>query len=193
MPGTGRGRKRGGLKRAGRPPAPVTTTAPAWAWVLGTWFGSGLSPLAPGSAGTAASLPLLWLLSRLPAGPWPAWDPWPLAAALLLFLPAVAASSHVERAIGRHDPGAVVVDETLGTLLTVAFLPAAALGHWQAYVAAFFLFRLLDVWKPGPVGRSQALPRGWGIVMDDVLAGLLGGALLAAAVWAWPWTLGLAA
>ena len=193
MPGTGRGRKRGSLKRARRAPArPVDVPAPTWAWVLGTWFGSGLSPLAPGSAGTAASLPLLWLLAKLP-GPWPAWNPWPLVATGLLFLPAVAAASHVERAIGRHDPGAVVVDETLGTLLTMAFLPATALGHWQAYAWAFFLFRLLDVWKPGLIGRSQALPRGWGIVVDDVLAGLLGGALLALADWAWPGLLGLAA
>ena len=87
----------------------------------------------------------------------------------------------------------VVVDETLGTLLTLGFLPAAAFGHWQAYAIAFFLFRLLDVWKPGLIGRSQELPRGWGIVVDDVLAGLLGGALLAVAGHAWPALLGLSA
>jgi phosphatidylglycerophosphatase A len=72
----------------------------------------------------------------------------------------------------------VVVDETVGTLLTLAFLPATALFSPWAYVAAFLLFRVLDVWKPGLIGHSQALPRGWGIVADDALAGFLGGALL---------------
>jgi phosphatidylglycerophosphatase A len=119
------------------------------------------------------------------------WSPWCLLASLLLFYPAVAAATHVEDALGRHDPGPVVVDETLGTLLTLAFLPAAAFQHWQAYAIAFFLFRLLDVWKPGLIGKSQVLPRGWGICIDDVLAGLLGGALLGAAAWAWPALLGL--
>lgn len=157
--------------------------APAWAWVLGSWFGSGFSPFAPGTAGTAATLPLCWALGRLPA--WGAWQAGPLAASLLLFLPSVAAATRLEKAVGKHDPGVVVVDETLGTLLTMAFLPAAAFGRWQAYAAAFLLFRLLDVWKPGPVDRVQALPRGWGIVMDDVLAGLIGGALLGLVWHAW--------
>jgi phosphatidylglycerophosphatase A len=156
--------------------------APAWAWVLGTWFGSGLSPVVPGTAGTAASLPLAWALGVfLPA--WGAWSPWCLAAGLLLFYPAVLAAGRVEDAIGKHDPGAVVVDETLGTLLTMAFLPASAFLHWPAYGAAFFVFRALDIWKPGVIGRSQDLPGGWGIVVDDVLAGLLGGALLGLVWW----------
>jgi phosphatidylglycerophosphatase A len=135
------------------------------------------------------------LLAQLPGlpAPWAAWNPWCLAATLALFYPAVAAATLVERAVGRHDPGVVVVDETLGTLLTLAFIPAAALRHWQAYAIAFFLFRLLDVWKPGVIGKSQSLPRGWGIVIDDVLAGVAGGALLAGAAALWPALLGLGA
>lgn len=170
------------------PSAKAPHRAPAWAWTLGTWFGSGLSPLAPGTAGTAVTLPLAYFCSLLPSiGP---WDPWCLIAAIILFYPAVLAATHIELALGKHDPGAVVVDESLGTLLTLAFVPAAALRHWPVYAAAFFLFRLLDIWKPGLIGQSQALPKGWGIVIDDVLAGLLGGALLAAACWSAPalWT-----
>jgi phosphatidylglycerophosphatase A len=168
------------------PPAPrhvpAAKRAPAWAWILGTWFGSGLSPIVPGTAGTAASLPLAWVLGALlPLRG--AWSPWCLVASLLLFYPAVLAAGRVELALGKHDPGAVVVDETLGTLLTMAFLPASAFHQWQAYVAAFFLFRILDVWKPGVIGRSQSLAGGWGIVIDDVLAGLLGGALLGLLWW----------
>lgn len=157
---------------------PASQKAPVWAWVLGTWFGSGWSPFAPGTAGTAASLPLAWALGALLPAAWGGWSPWCLLASLLLFYPAVLAATHVEAALGVHDPGPVVVDETLGTLLTMAFLPSAAYHSWQAYVAAFFLFRFFDVWKPGVIGRSQALPQGWGIVVDDVLAGLLGGVIL---------------
>lgn len=154
--------------------------APAWAWALASWFGSGFSPFASGTAGTVASLPLVWALAQLPS---PAsLNPWLLGASALLLYPAVLSATAVERALGKHDPGVVVVDETLGTLLTMAFLPATALHDWRAYAAAFFLFRLLDIWKPGFIGRSQSLREGWGIVMDDVLAGLVGGALLGA-VW----------
>jgi len=169
------------VRRAGRRrkalSAPAREPAGSLAWVLGTWFGSGFAPLASGTAGTAASMPLVVLLGwGLPG--WRAWSPWCLAASLLLFYPAVWAASRIEVELGIHDPGKVVVDETLGTLLTFAFLPEAAYHHLWVYGAGFFLFRLLDVWKPGLIGQSQALPRGWGIVTDDVLAGLLGGALM---------------
>jgi phosphatidylglycerophosphatase A len=168
------------VRKAKTPQAPARPKASLGAWVLATWFGSGLSPWAPGTAGTAASLPLVALLGFcLPA--WGGWNPWCLIVTLLLFYPAVMAASAVEAQLGRHDPGAVVVDETLGTLLTCAFVPAAAFHSPWLYVIAFFLFRLLDIWKPGLIGQSQALPRGWGIVVDDVLAGLLGGILLGAA------------
>jgi phosphatidylglycerophosphatase A len=123
---------------------------------------------------------LAWVLGAL-LPEWNHWSPWCLAASLVLFYPAVLAATRVEAALGIHDPGPVVVDETLGTLLTMAFLPAEAFHDWRAYAACFFLFRLLDVWKPGLIGRSQDLPRGWGIVVDDVLAGLVGGVILMAA------------
>lgn len=172
MPRTGRSRAKRSLKSA----------APGWAWILATWFGSGFSPVAPGTAGTAAALPLGWALGTLLPAPfgW-AWSPWCLLAALVLFYPSVVAATRLEQSLGRHDPGLVVVDEVLGTLLTLAFLPAEAFGHWQTYAVAFFVFRLLDIWKPGIIHRSQSLPRGWGVVVDDVLAGLLGGVLLGAA------------
>lgn len=160
--------------------APRREAAGALAWTLGTWFGSGCSPLASGTAGTAASLPLVVLLGLgLPAmAGWGTWSPWCLVASFALFFPAIWAASRIERELGVHDPGKVVVDETLGTLLTFAFLPGAAFQQPWVYVAGFFLFRLLDVWKPGLIGQSQALPRGWGIVMDDVLAGALGGVIM---------------
>ena len=112
-----------------------------------------------------------------------------MVAAVVLFYPAVQAASAVEAQLGKHDPGLVVVDETLGTLLTMAFLPTVAYASPWSYIIAFFLFRLLDIWKPGLINRSQALPRGWGIVVDDVLAGLLGGLFLGGAWWYHLWAL----
>lgn len=174
MPRTGKRRAVGALKRT--PPKP---RASVLAWWLASWFGSGFSPWAPGTAGTLASLPLVAFLG-LKWAPLGLWNPWCLLVALMLFYPAVKAASAVEAQLGRHDPGVVVVDETLGTLLTAAFVPASAFHSPLFYVIVFFLFRLLDIWKPGLIGKSQALPGGWGIVVDDVLAGLLGGLALGA-------------
>jgi phosphatidylglycerophosphatase A len=153
--------------------------------VLGTWFGSGFSPLASGTAGTAATLPLVAVLAlRLPyldvfSTP---WSPWCLVAAALLFYPGVLAGTAIEEATLKHDDGKIVVDETVGTLLTFAFVPEVRMSDPRIYLAGFLLFRVIDVWKPWIIGYSQALPRGWGVMMDDVLGGLLAGAILTAGV-----------
>jgi phosphatidylglycerophosphatase A len=102
-----------------------------------------------------------------------------LALALLLALPGVAAASAAERITGEHDSHKIVVDEVMGTLLTLGFLPWAAFGHAGTYLWAFLIFRALDVAKPGLIDTAQLLPRGWGVMADDGLAGILGGALLA--------------
>ena len=72
------------------------------------------------------------------------------------------------------DPGCVVVDEGIGFFVTVAFLPA---GWWTA-IAGFFVFRALDIVKPPPARQMEALPGGWGIVADDVMAGIYGNLIL---------------
>jgi phosphatidylglycerophosphatase A len=139
-----------------------------------------MSPFAPGTAGTAATLPLVALLGlALPGFAW--LNPACVAAALLLFYPGVLAATAIEKATGKHDNGKIVVDETVGTLLTFAFVGPAAFHHPLAYVAGFFLFRIIDVWKPWIIDDAQALPRGWGVMMDDVLGGIFAGALMAAA------------
>ena len=106
------------------------------------------------------------------------WNPWCLIAAILLFYPGVLAGTHIERATGKHDDGKIVVDETVGTLLSFAFIPAAAFHQPFIYFVGFFLFRVIDVWKPWIIGYSQALPRGWGVMMDDVLGGLVIGLVM---------------
>lgn len=174
--------RRGGTGRELKAkPAAALQPARSWHWVLGTWFGSGLSPFASGTAGTAATLPLVAALGLgLPGYAW--LNPGCLIAALLLFYPGVVAATAIERATGKHDSGKIVIDETVGTLLTFAFLSPAAFHSPRVYAAGFFLFRLIDVWKPWIIDDAQALPRGWGVMMDDVLGGLLAGALMLGAV-----------
>jgi phosphatidylglycerophosphatase A len=82
-------------------------------------------------------------------------------------------------ALGLADPPDIVIDEVAGTWLAVACLPAAALASpWLSVAVALLAFRLFDIAKPWPVGWAEGLPRGWGIMADDLLAGLIA-ALLA--------------
>lgn len=90
---------------------------------------------------------------------------------------AVVAADAESKALGKDDPGPVVIDEAAGFLFTVAFLPH---GLWTI-VAAFFLFRVLDIVKPPPARQLENLHGGWGIVLDDVAAGIMGNLLLHAA------------
>ena len=154
---------------------------------LAEGFGSGRLRPGPGTwgslVGCALSIPLLGL---------PLW-----AAGLVTlgaFLVAVPICSRAEVLLGKTDPGSVVLDEIVAIPLTLLPLQAGGLlgwtpardlaslpAHWGWWLAAFALFRVLDIVKPGPVGTLQDLPRGWGIVMDDMAAGLITGLLLLAA------------
>lgn len=139
--------------------------APAFA--LATGLGSGYSPFAPGTAGSLVGLLLFLPLRNLPLG-------WQLGACVALFVFGCAAASHVERSVGREDPGIVVVDEVVGmwvTLLLVPFSPFTA-------AAGFFLFRAMDVIKPYPARDLEALHGGLGIMADDVAAGIYANILL---------------
>jgi phosphatidylglycerophosphatase A len=80
---------------------------------------------------------------------------------------------------GRKDPGPVVIDEALGFLVTMAFLPHSL----SMTIAGFLLFRVLDIIKPPPARWLERLPGGWGIVLDDVAAGIWGNVLLRLAMW----------
>jgi phosphatidylglycerophosphatase A len=86
------------------------------------------------------------------------------------------AASIVARDLGAHDPQIVVVDEVAGILVTM--VPMADVS-WRAVVVGFVLFRLFDVTKPWPARRLEKLPGGWGIVMDDVAAGVFGALVMA--------------
>lgn len=142
---------------------------------IATWFGSGYSPFASGTAGTLATVPLVLLLWGL--GSWPLH----LGATVAVTVAGLWASRGAEARWGRKDPGQVVVDEAAGYLLATLLVPPSL----ATLAGSFFLFRAFDVVKPFPAGRSQALPGAWGIVADDLIAGLYANLALRAVLWFW--------
>jgi len=129
---------------------------------LSLGFGSGLSPLAPGTAGTAAAIPLWWLLAPLPL--------WAYALVVLaMFLVGILLCQRTTDRLGSHDHSAIVWDEVVGYLLTMIAVPFS----WTAAILGFFLFRLFDVWKPWPVrALDRRVQGGLGIMLDDVGAAI---------------------
>lgn len=149
--------------------------------LVATWFGAGLLPVAPGTWGSLAAIPVAHLVVTV-------WGvPGLVGFALAVTLVGVHAAGETARLRGIGDPPEVVVDEVAGqsiALLPVYALvpPEATLVRIGAVLLAFALFRGLDVWKPGPIGALERLPGGWGVMMDDVLAGAVAGALAGAAL-----------
>ena len=133
------------------------------AFVLATGFGSGYSPLAPGTAGTIAAVPLYLLLCRLHPAAY-------LGALVALTVLAIAVADRAAKLSGIKDPGFVVIDEWVGFIATMAFVTPSL----SSVVAGFFIFRVYDILKPGGARRLESLPGGYGIVMDDFLAGVWG-------------------
>jgi phosphatidylglycerophosphatase A len=154
--------------------------------LVATGLGSGLSPIAPGTAGSAVGLALAWLLASsllaahvsivmVAVGL--------LMSGLAVGLLGVAVSGPVCRALNSKDPGCIVIDEVSGQLFASAVVPLLAprspvltAGAW---ILSFLLFRFFDVVKPWPIRRLQDLPGGWGVVADDVGGGLAAAAALA--------------
>lgn len=124
----------------------------------------GLSPKAPGTVGSAAAV----LVAPLFFMPLPLL--WRVVVLLVLFVLGSLAATRAERLLGEKDPGQIVIDELFGQWLTL--LPFAALDlRWM--LTALALFRLFDIFKPYPVRNAEAwLPRGWGVMIDDGIAGL---------------------
>ncbi|MFC0446397.1 phosphatidylglycerophosphatase A [Pseudidiomarina halophila] len=131
-------------------------------------FGSGLAPKAPGTFGTLAAVPIVWLLQGV--------DPWIyLSIAVLVSLVGIAMCRATANALGVHDHPAIVLDEIAGYLLAMSFLPAT----WVNLLLAFLLFRFFDIIKPGPIGWcDKRLHGGLGIMADDILAGIVSALLL---------------
>jgi phosphatidylglycerophosphatase A len=144
--------------------------------LIATVLGAGYSPVAPGTAGSAVTVLLLWLVPFSRAG-------------LVVFFVAVVVigtwAAHVaERRLGGKDPGAIVIDEVAGMTLSVIAFPLTP----GVLLAGFVLFRVFDVVKPSPARESQRLGGGIGVMLDDLIAGLYALAVLAACrrLLAWP-------
>jgi phosphatidylglycerophosphatase A len=109
------------------------------------------------------------------------WTPLHLGIlGLIAVVPGTWASSVEAQTCGRKDPGHIVVDEVAGQWITIA---GAAALNWKAWLAAFVLFRLFDIWKPAPVRQLERLPGGVGVMADDVMAGVYGALVLAVGGW----------
>ncbi len=134
------------------------------ATLIATWFGAGLLPKAPGTWGSLAALPFAWAILIL----FPGTLPLLIASVALLVVGAWASTLHSET-LGVHDAGEIVVDEVVGQWIVLAIAPFSPLG----WLAAFLLFRMFDVLKPWPISwLDKNIEGGWGIMLDDVLAGV---------------------
>ncbi|HKT79094.1 MAG TPA: phosphatidylglycerophosphatase A [Vicinamibacterales bacterium] len=136
----------------------------------------GYFPIAPGTVGSAAGLVVYLLV-------W--WTRSPVVEVALIaatFVAGTWAATHAERFFGGIDPGPVVIDEVLGMLITLAFIPAGV----SAAVAGFVLFRVFDVIKPYPANRLEKFHGGFGIMADDAMAGVYANIALRLLMWLLP-------
>lgn len=154
------------------------TFADRLAYLLAIWFGCGLVPRMPGTIGTLGALPLYFLVAR-----WGALAVGITAAGLTAV--AVLASGRVVRQLRAKDPQIICIDEVAGVMVALtaatSSMSTASPINWPAVVVAVVLFRLLDMTKPWPARGLEQLPGGWGVVLDDVAAGLWAALLVAGA------------
>ncbi len=135
---------------------------------LALGFGSGLLPVAPGTAGTVAAIPVYLLLQPLAT-------PYYVALVVLLALAGIAICGQTATRLGVHDHPGIVWDEIVGYLVTMTFAPPG----WLWVALGFVLFRLFDIVKPWPIRWcDRRVGGGLGIMLDDLLAGVLSAALL---------------
>jgi phosphatidylglycerophosphatase A len=135
---------------------------------------TGYAPVAPGTAGTAVGLLIYAFVAWMKC--------WQLETGLIigLFVVGVWAATTAERYFGGIDPGPVVIDEVVGMLITLAFIPVG----WSGALIGFVLFRIFDVIKPFPAGRLESLHGGFGVMADDAMAGIYAN-LVMRVLWAW--------
>ncbi len=136
----------------------------------------GFFPIAPGTAGSLAALALFAFVR------WVGVPAFELATIVAVFAVGVWAANGTEAALGRKDPGVVVIDEVLGMLITLALLPLSLTG----IALGFVLFRALDVIKPYPAAQLEDLHGGLGIMADDAVAGLYAHLALRLGLWMLP-------
>ena len=136
--------------------------------IISTIFGVGYFPLAPGTMGSLAALIVYWISPEITA----------IQLALIILgisvlgvYTATITEHEMKNKLGQEkgiDPGIIVIDEVVGMLIALLFVPKTTFF----LIAAFILFRIFDITKPYPVRNMERFPGGWGIVLDDVIAGI---------------------
>jgi phosphatidylglycerophosphatase A len=142
-------------------------TKTLWAWTTGSFFGIGLVGKGGGTVASAVTAAIWLLAARTPGLEIFPYASLTLIAAIVATVMGILASGIMARELGKKDPAEVVVDEVAGQLIALIAIPI----HWKSALVALILFRVFDIVKPPPVRNLEALPRGWGIMMDDVAAG----------------------
>ncbi len=128
--------------------------------IIATFFGIGYFPAAPGTAATAVGIGLVYLMKDN--------NGIYLGCTVFLIIAGIAASSYLEKILKEKDPGIVVIDEVVGILIALAGIPFS----WPIAICGFFLFRAFDMFKIYPINKIESMPGGWGIMLDDVMAGV---------------------
>ena len=131
--------------------------------LLATGFGSGLSPIMPGTMGSIAAIPFWYVLDWLPLKPY-------LLVLLICTLLGIYICHRAAKDMGVHDHGSVVWDEFVGMWITLMAIPN---NSWQWVIAGFVVFRIFDIWKPQPIGWfDKHIRGGLGIMLDDIIAAI---------------------
>lgn len=128
-------------------------------YLIATVFGAGYFPKAPGTSGSIVAILVFWFIPFTPLSL--------LLCLIVLFFLGIWSASYVERHEG-EDPGKVVIDELVGQGVALLIIPQ----QLKYYLLAFILFRIFDILKPFPVKQLEKLPSGWGIMTDDLMAGI---------------------
>jgi len=159
----------------------IPATLPFWhpAFLIATWFGSGLLPKIPGTWGSAAALPFAWGIM---------WFGGPkvlLVCAIVAFIVGIWAAGMYSKHSGIKDAGPIVIDEVAGQWLTL--IPAGL--DPILFLVGFFLFRAADILKPWPANwADRELEGGLGVMLDDIFAGIYAAIGLLAFIWLFGWS-----
>ena len=135
--------------------------------LLATGFGAGFSPIVPGTAGTLLAIPIYLFLSRISS---PVYE----ITLLAFFFLSVYVSEKAQQHWGKKDDRRIVIDEIMGFFITMLWAPSTLF----TIISGFILFRIFDIVKPFPVRRLEDVKEGYGVVLDDVAAGIYANLLL---------------
>jgi phosphatidylglycerophosphatase A len=141
-----------------------------WATLIATAGGAGFSPVAPGTAGTLVAVPLAWALSR-------GGELWFVVGTLVVSALGVLAAHVFCTATGVDDDQRIVIDEVAGYLVTIVLVPRG----WVNLALGVIVFRVFDIWKPGPIRVvDERVHGGLGVMLDDLVAGVVGALVMLA-------------